>query len=89
MNSPSPYHSWYKKNDHSDERYVNSLCEVEKFFFEHTSLLNKENVNLEPEECRMPLIRKDGKFIPSEYEYCKKHYRAFSKGEKCLRCTTK
>ena len=90
MTSHSPYHYWYKECGNDDyEEYVNSDMEVGKFFFEHTALLNRKNSSLEPGECRMPLIRENGEFIPSEYEYCKKHYNAYHKGEECLKCSSK
>jgi hypothetical protein len=88
MDSPAPYKCWYKKSDHSCEEYVNSILEVGKFFFEHTSSLQKENATLEPGECKMPLIRKNGEFVPAEYEYCRDHYAAFHKGEECSWCVT-
>jgi hypothetical protein len=86
MTSPSPYHHWYKTNGDDYEEYVNSLLEVKKFFFEHTTSLNKKNASLEPGECRMPVIRKNGEFVPSEYEYCRQHRYSFHKNEKCPHC---
>lgn len=89
MTSYAPYHCWYKKNnDGNYEEYINSVSEVGKFFFEHKTSLNKENTSLEPGECRMPLIRKNGEFIPSEYEYCTEHYSAFRKEDKCFYCSS-
>jgi hypothetical protein len=86
MTSHNPYAGWYSKEGENYHEYVNSREEVSKFFLEHHSKLFSKNKETIPDEVHMPLITKDGEFVPARFEYCTEHLKPFPKGEDCYRC---